>query len=437
MKQDCYLGFITPNTFLVVENGTLLRNFLFKKNRLIELYETFNVFPDAVVDPINIIIQKAQSTEDDEFKVLLDERKRKNTITQKLLHKHIFKRKNLIFNYRESKQHQELYLKLLRNPALSNFATIKAGIKPYEKGKGIPPQNKEVVKSKPFNSYVDQGENWYKLIRGTQVNRYNINWNGEYLKYGEWLAAPRNPDIFFKAKIVIRRTDDKLLCSYDDGNLLGLNSIHCLKSIGNNIELKYLLVLINSKLLNWFFRYENFHMVGKPLAEVKVVFVERLPIKKIDLAEQKYFVEKANQMLTKNRELNDLKSRFLDYIQSKFLMEGFSNNLKNWPKLEFSDFLKELKKAKVKLTLSEEAEWMAYFNEQKQKALALKSEIDKTDRQIDLMIYKLYDLTYDEIQIIDTDINFSKEQYESNLFANTEQLIKVSKLTKWFMSYTA
>ncbi|MBN2773251.1 MAG: hypothetical protein JXR31_03310, partial [Prolixibacteraceae bacterium] len=57
----------------------------------------------------------------------------------------------------------------------------------------------------------------------------------------------------------------------------------------------------------------------------------------------------------------------------------------------------------TRLTLSEEAEWMAYFNEQKQKALALKSEIDQTDREIDRMVYELYGLE-EEIGIVEESV---------------------------------
>ena len=34
------------------------------------------------------------------------------------------------------------------------------------------------------------------------------------------------------------------------------------------------------------------------------------------------------------------------------------------------------------------------------------------ERQIDLMVYKLYGLTYDEVKIIDPDFGMSKEEYE-------------------------
>ena len=59
------------------------------------------------------------------------------------------------------------------------------------------------------------------------------------------------------------------------------------------------------------------------------------------------------------------------------------------------------KKQKIKLSLSEEAEWMQYFTEQKEKALAIQAEIDKTDREIDQMVYELYGLTDEEIAIVE------------------------------------
>ena len=54
------------------------------------------------------------------------------------------------------------------------------------------------------------------------------------------------------------------------------------------------------------------------------------------------------------------------------------------------------------MSLSEEAEWMPYFNEQKHKAQALKSEIEKVDSEIDQMVYQLYGLTNEEIKIVES-----------------------------------
>jgi hypothetical protein len=128
---------------------------------------------------------------------------------------------------------------------------------------------------------------------------------------------------------------------------------------------------------------------------------KEFPIKQLDETNQQKFEIAVNKIVASTDVLRKQIIDLNELIQSKFELNKLSVKMQKWHELNFTDFLKELKKAKVKLTLSEEAEWMAYFNEQKQKALALKSEIDQTDREIDQMVYELYDLTEDEIGIVE------------------------------------
>ena len=46
-------------------------------------------------------------------------------------------------------------------------------------------------------------------------------------------------------------------------------------------------------------------------------------------------------------------------------------------------------------------EWMEVFETKKAEAQTLKAQIDKTDAEIDAMVYELYDLTEEEIQIVE------------------------------------
>jgi hypothetical protein len=46
-------------------------------------------------------------------------------------------------------------------------------------------------------------------------------------------------------------------------------------------------------------------------------------------------------------------------------------------------------------------EWMELFEEKKTEVVALQAEIDKTDREIDRMVYELYGLTEEEIRIVE------------------------------------
>lgn len=45
--------------------------------------------------------------------------------------------------------------------------------------------------------------------------------------------------------------------------------------------------------------------------------------------------------------------------------------------------------------------WMEVFEDKKAEAQVLQAEIDKTDREIDQMVYELYDLNQEEIKIVE------------------------------------
>ena len=49
----------------------------------------------------------------------------------------------------------------------------------------------------------------------------------------------------------------------------------------------------------------------------------------------------------------------------------------------------------------DEFEWMELFEENKQKAVALQTQIANTEKEIDQKVYELYGLTEDEIAIVE------------------------------------
>ena len=106
-------------------------------------------------------------------------------------------------------------------------------------------------------------------------------------------------------------------------------------------------------------------------------------------------------MLSLNKDLQEQSKKFQRTIQRKFNLEDLPKKLQDWYLLSYSEFIKELAKKKVKLTLSEEAEWEDYFEVESKKAQALKAQIDKTDKEIDQMVYELYGLSEEEISIVE------------------------------------
>ena len=145
---------------------------------------------------------------------------------------------------------------------------------------------------------------------------------------------------------------------------------------------------------------------GKIFAEVKPSIIKSLPIAKLSDEEQNSFKKIVAEMISLNKNLLSLSSKFSTFFSSKYKIDNPSSKLEKWYDLEFQEFIKELNKSikvikGLPLTKKDEFDWIDLFNENKQKAQALKSQIDSTDKEIDQLVYKLYDLTEEEIAIVE------------------------------------
>ena len=62
------------------------------------------------------------------------------------------------------------------------------------------------------------------------------------------------------------------------------------------------------------------------------------------------------------------------------------------------------KKTESKISLTQQVEWEEFFIVYKTEINQLQEKINTTDKKIDEMVYKLYELTADEIEIIEKNI---------------------------------
>ena len=106
-------------------------------------------------------------------------------------------------------------------------------------------------------------------------------------------------------------------------------------------------------------------------------------------------------MLELNKQFHKGIQKFLRFIESTYQPKKLSNKLKAFHALSFGDFVKELKKQKVKLSKQDEFDLLDLFEAQKAQALELQQQIDRTDNEIDRMVYDLYGLTEEEIGIVE------------------------------------
>ena len=251
------------------------------------------------------------------------------------------------FNVQFNQEKLSLIEKLYNNSLLlDKIADITIGIKPYQTNKGKPKQTKEDVKNRIYDSREKINSNYKPFIVGRNITRYAINPPlNQWLKYGIWLAEPRNTLDFEKTRIVLRQTSDHIIAKIDEGEYLNLNNVHNIV-VNDDFELKYLLTILNSKLIDFIYKY-LVPEVGRVFAEVKTVNLAKIPIKKIDYEQQKPFIIEANKILQLNKDLLNEINGFKEWLQREpYNIDSFSKKLNKYYKLSFNDFLVELKKEK-------------------------------------------------------------------------------------------
>ena len=395
-------SYIVPNGFLSNENSKELRKYIIENFGISKFVNCKQrVFDDANVEVTIFCFDKKTDYEFGDFIELSENR---FEVSQQFNFKDFSNNKNYIFTINIGVNFVDLYKKIKDNSnKLSEYFQVMGGIKEYQVGKGKPPQTKEMKELNIFNSSEKVDDTYIPEIRGKHLSRFGINWKNEYVSYGVWLAEPRDIKYFIGEKILIRQIPAKthLVCGYTKDDFIIDQSAYSIKQLnGGDVFCKYVLALLNSKLIFWFFRNEN-NEFDSLFPKIKSGEIKNLPIKKISVSSQESFIKKADLMLLLNKEIQEVSLKFQRTLQRKFELTDLPKKLQDWYLLSYGEFIKELGKKKIKLSLSQEAEWEDYFSQEQQKAVALKQQIDTTDKEIDQMVYALYGLTEEEIAIVE------------------------------------
>lgn len=183
---------------------------------------------------------------------------------------------------------------------------------------------------------------------GREIHRYALNWAGKYLRYDiNAIHSCKREDIFLKTeKILFRRVSATLIATIDTQQFYCLNTLVVINvKVGYDHSPRLVLAILNSKLMNWY--YVKFLKSTKTVfSEIQARQVAQLPFPK---------VEKDADM-------------------------------------KLSSLVTQLLSAKEK-EASASTEKEKTFAAQRAAAL---------DRQIDTLVYQLYNLTEEEIAIVES-----------------------------------
>ena len=79
--------------------------------------------------------------------------------------------------------------------------------------------------------------------------------------------------------------------------------------------------------------------------------------------------------------------------------------MEEWWTLDFAAFRDEIKRVfRAEVPVKERGAWEAYLAEHAAKVHGLNAEIEKAEREIDAIVYRLFDLTSEEIALLEASI---------------------------------
>ena len=381
-RPKSLIGLIQPNKFLSADYGKVLIDLLIKKANIKKIYNVSldNVFTDAAVYPYIFIFQN-------------DKEKITDVTTNT----------SDLFELLDSTVFDGFTKELSSLNIISKLdkLSIELGSISEKIARGIPNSKLNFEDSSSIVSAIKSKSLFQKAYIPIDELLQ--------IKYIDKDYGNSRMEEFENNLIVLPRTILSIRAAVTEHKEHILDRIYYIKLQNNELKFcKTVSLLLSSKLTSFYYNFKyGSTKVGGGYFDLKGTQIKKLKIPKIEISlnDEYDIIRDTSKQLYSN--INSI----LNLLQSKYEIDKLSTKLQKWYELDFKQFIAELKKKKVVLSLSEEAEWMSYFNEKKTEAQELKSKIDATDNEIDLMVYKLYDLTYDEVLIVDPDTSISREVY--------------------------
>jgi type I restriction-modification system DNA methylase subunit len=405
LKNSGFLSYINPNSILVNSSYTKIRKLLIDNiTSIIKLPDA--VFEDATVETIILEFRKNVKFQDAE--VILYQKDEKISQIDKFRIQKISKEdwketESNNYNIYVNSNQLKILKKIEKNTELKELAEFTLGITPYDKNKG---HNQEQITSRAFHSDSKLDENYKPLISGQNITRYFVdNKIQEYINYGDWLGAMRDERFFTEPRILVRQivsgNPPRIYAGFTDKPLYFTQIGFGIIPKGDKLNPKYLLALINSQLINFYHKYRFLDLEKELFQKILIANCKQLPIKIISLEEQNSFIEKVDSILLLFENLKIKKTKFLTRLIDNFNIEKITKKIDGFYNYDFKSLISELKKQSVELSLVKQDELDEYFNSYKTEINEIQSLIEESDKDLDEMVYKLYDLTQEEIKTVE------------------------------------
>lgn len=481
------VGFIVPTAFLTQVSYSRLRQIILKEYWLCGIVrlpnELFGAAAGEVkVDTCIIVVQKANAKPSVSTEILIyNSFERVNEISpQTATHSFQEKQGNWLRNSDAtitlSGQNTDKVVEKMkaRSVTLEGLCEFCLGITPYDKYSG---HTQAQIENQVFHAKSRKDSNYRKLLKSGDVSRYVVKWNGQdWIKYGSWLAAPRERRFFTTPRILVQQIIDwsslRIFAGWTDEELYNTqNQFNLLARDQTN--LMFVLGILNSKLISYYHRRVFLDLALQRFQKILIKDAKTFPIPRIvistpaserarlaaelaqayedalaendvrDILERvtqhlaaspaqsdvvhDFLAQLAQQMIDGNKEKQMVTRAFWDDLEGVSDAAAFKALQKGKQEaslLRASDIFQPLLRADshATRTLEESLAWseqafkafakalasriknlsdlVSVYRKHSARYSAIAARLRFTDALIDEIVYRLYDLSVDEIKIV-------------------------------------
>ena len=337
LDENGRLGFIIPNTILTQEYYQQLRRFILDKTNINKIATYKNLVFDDAVVETVTLILSLNTDIKNTEVQYFDDQELINTKKINQIEFNDTHKNQFSVSFNDEEDSIKKQINLKIKTKFKDFVEINQAI-----------ALKSDRAAYLFNEKI--AENYKPVIDGREIGRYNLNWKGSFLKYEiEAIHSCKREDIFLTSeKIFFRRVSANIIATLDTNQFYALNTLIAVNlKPTTNESIKFILGLLNSKLIDFY--YQKFlKSTKKVFSEIQARQIAELPFPKIESNQSKehdQIVTSVDQLLKLNKDL--------------------------------------------------QAETLESKKEQ------IKRKIDHFEDKINELVYKLYDLTEEEIKIVE------------------------------------
>ncbi|MFQ6120701.1 MAG: Eco57I restriction-modification methylase domain-containing protein, partial [Methanosarcinales archaeon] len=305
-RFNASISYIVPIPMLSNENMLPIREYILKNCLIKNLADFGFVFEDADVESAVFVFEKKHYVPKGSHRFLFEQRKENEKINAWFVdQKSFLELPNLMFNISLSIEVSDLLNKIEKeaNP-LEFYFSITRGI---EAGKD------SISFSKDSKLHVP-------TLRGEDVRKYEISYQNTYTLFDETNTTKFKDKRIYKTKekLLVRRVSSNLISTVDKSQFFNLNTLYNLINDKESIDMKYSCALLNSNLLNFWFK-NKYVFNEKLFPYIRISQLNTVPIYPATPDQQKPIIELVDKIIN----LKKSRHKLLD------LWKEWSKKLKN------------------------------------------------------------------------------------------------------------